>query len=202
MCVWVARDFIVQQLLLVVIIESSSSPAAEESSEQQQNIVFSSMTESIVVSEENELPPWEDEQRISSTTHHPLSCRPNEASYNIMKELKSLETLTLSSSSFSLSSSSSSSSDEELSLKPLRVEMRRSYSYVKSTEENWRSDGKEFYGPYADIRASLDYTYHSNYKKERQALQVSKVFCFVSIYSFLYTHIDYGDSMSVEDYAL
>ena len=185
-CIWVARDFIFQQLL-VVTEESSSSPVAgDSSSEQTQNIIVSSMTETIVVSEEKEIPSWEHDQRIISsatattTLRHPLSCRPNEASCNARKMLKSLETLSLSSSSFS--SSSSSSSDAESPLNPLRTEIRRFYSYLKSTEENWQSDGKEFYGPYAEIRASLDYTYHSNYKRERQALQVSKVFCFGIIY--------------------
>lgn len=45
------------------------------------------------------------------------------------------------------------------------------YDYNKSTEENYCADHGHFYGPYADIRAQLDYNYHSNYTQERQAFQ-------------------------------
>jgi len=41
----------------------------------------------------------------------------------------------------------------------------------KSTEENNASDNMHFYGPYAYIRKSLDYSYHTNYTRERQLLQ-------------------------------
>lgn len=40
-----------------------------------------------------------------------------------------------------------------------------------STATMHKSDSQEFYGAYASVRAKLDYTYHSNYKKSRQILQ-------------------------------
>jgi len=45
------------------------------------------------------------------------------------------------------------------------------FSIEKSTEENHMSDDMYFYGPYAHIRKTLDYTYHCNYRRERQLLQ-------------------------------
>ena len=54
-----------------------------------------------------------------------------------------------------------------------RTRARRKFSMIQSTEENNKSDDMEFYGPFAHIRATLDYTYHSNYRKERQFLQDS-----------------------------
>ena len=53
---------------------------------------------------------------------------------------------------------------------PKRAHTRR-ISVRASTEENFKSEDMEFYGPYSHIRAVLDYSYHSNYKKERQWLQ-------------------------------
>jgi predicted kinase len=52
---------------------------------------------------------------------------------------------------------------------------RAQFSTLKSSEENHASDDMIFYEPYADIRASLDYTYHKNYTMERQRLQASIV---------------------------
>mmetsp|Transcript_14316 Transcript_14316/g.21193 ORF Transcript_14316/g.21193 Transcript_14316/m.21193 type:complete len:414 (-) Transcript_14316:100-1341(-) len=147
------------------------------------------MTNSIA--EENKFALPSSEQRIhvwcptSTTQQHTCNdpvatvslCGPNN------KEFKTMETASLSSTSFSSSTSSSSStfgSDFLEVTKPLRVDIRQTYAYMKSTEENWRSDDEEFYGPYADIRASLDYTYHSNYKKDRQALQDNIVKQFLS----------------------
>lgn len=40
-----------------------------------------------------------------------------------------------------------------------------------STVTMYKSDDNKFYGPYASIRAGLDYKYHSNFKKSRQLLQ-------------------------------
>lgn len=42
---------------------------------------------------------------------------------------------------------------------------------MDSTESTHKSKCMAFVGKYANIRASLDYTYHSNYKEERQKLQ-------------------------------
>lgn len=49
---------------------------------------------------------------------------------------------------------------------------RRRFSAVLSSEENHKSDDPNaFYGPYAHIRKTIDYTYHSNYTFERQRFQ-------------------------------
>lgn len=45
------------------------------------------------------------------------------------------------------------------------------FSIEKSTEKNHKSTNMHFYGPYAHIRKTLDYSYHSNYTRERQLLQ-------------------------------
>jgi hypothetical protein len=45
------------------------------------------------------------------------------------------------------------------------------YSYHKSTEENYASEDMYFYGDFADIRAQLDYSWHRNYTKQRQLFQ-------------------------------
>jgi len=47
----------------------------------------------------------------------------------------------------------------------------RSFNIEKSTEENHMSNDMYFYGPYAHIRKELDYSYHCNYRRERQLLQ-------------------------------
>jgi len=45
------------------------------------------------------------------------------------------------------------------------------FSIEKSTEEIHASKDMYFYGPYAHIRRTLDYSYHCNYTRERQLLQ-------------------------------
>jgi hypothetical protein len=47
------------------------------------------------------------------------------------------------------------------------------FSIIESTEKHNGVDTKEFCGPYAHLRRELDYTYHTNYRKERQWLQDS-----------------------------
>jgi hypothetical protein len=47
---------------------------------------------------------------------------------------------------------------------------RRTSLFI-SSEENHRMDKMKFYGPFAHIRETLDYEYHSNYTFERQMLQ-------------------------------
>jgi len=49
--------------------------------------------------------------------------------------------------------------------------MRRRFSAVQSSEANHATDDMEFYGPFAEIRKTLDYSYHSNYNFERQVFQ-------------------------------
>lgn len=48
---------------------------------------------------------------------------------------------------------------------------QRLFSVLRSTEENHRSNDMMFYGRFAHIRETLDYSYHSNYTFERQMLQ-------------------------------
>ncbi|KAL7460190.1 hypothetical protein ACHAXS_000652, partial [Conticribra weissflogii] len=45
------------------------------------------------------------------------------------------------------------------------------FSLDLSTEENYGVENMDFYGPFASIRASLDYSYHGNYEKKRQEFQ-------------------------------
>mmetsp|Transcript_19602 Transcript_19602/g.22705 ORF Transcript_19602/g.22705 Transcript_19602/m.22705 type:complete len:504 (+) Transcript_19602:199-1710(+) len=45
------------------------------------------------------------------------------------------------------------------------------YDMSQSTEHNYKSQNMTFYGQYASIRSTLDYTYHYNYVPSRQLLQ-------------------------------
>lgn len=54
-----------------------------------------------------------------------------------------------------------------------RRSLRRPFRVHVSTEENHRSDDRNFYGKYSHIRETLDYAYHCNYTYERQKLQDS-----------------------------
>lgn len=57
----------------------------------------------------------------------------------------------------------------------LRCEQEKegaAYNYKKSTAENYKTDVPIFVGPYAEIRAGLDYSFHPHYLPERQAIQV------------------------------
>ncbi|KAL7540760.1 hypothetical protein ACHAWF_006776 [Thalassiosira exigua] len=42
------------------------------------------------------------------------------------------------------------------------------YSVDLSTQENYGVEHREFWGPFRDIRAQLDYDYHGNYVRDRQ----------------------------------
>lgn len=50
-------------------------------------------------------------------------------------------------------------------------EVQTSYNYEESTEWNYTAEHMCFFGKYQELRASLDYTYHQNYTKERQLFQ-------------------------------
>jgi predicted kinase len=52
-----------------------------------------------------------------------------------------------------------------------RVSYIRRISAVASSEENHLADDMEFYGPFAKIRKTLDYSFHRNYTFERQHFQ-------------------------------
>jgi hypothetical protein len=54
---------------------------------------------------------------------------------------------------------------------PLRATFIQPFSVHISTEDNYSSIDSNFYGPYAYLRKTLDYSYHKNYKRERQVLQ-------------------------------
>lgn len=45
------------------------------------------------------------------------------------------------------------------------------FSLDLSTKENYAVDNMEYFGPFKDIRATLDYNYHGNYLKSRQEFQ-------------------------------
>eukprot|EP00571_Detonula_confervacea_P003635 CAMPEP_0172314718 /NCGR_PEP_ID=MMETSP1058-20130122/23237_1 /TAXON_ID=83371 /ORGANISM="Detonula confervacea, Strain CCMP 353" /LENGTH=360 /DNA_ID=CAMNT_0013028657 /DNA_START=255 /DNA_END=1337 /DNA_ORIENTATION=+ len=45
------------------------------------------------------------------------------------------------------------------------------FSLELSTQENYGVENKDFYGPFKEIRSSLDYDYHGNYSKSRQEFQ-------------------------------
>jgi len=47
----------------------------------------------------------------------------------------------------------------------------RRFSVLVSSEQNHRSDDRNFYGQFAHIRRTLDYEYHNNYTRERQLFQ-------------------------------
>mmetsp|Transcript_42560 Transcript_42560/g.134018 ORF Transcript_42560/g.134018 Transcript_42560/m.134018 type:complete len:320 (-) Transcript_42560:181-1140(-) len=47
----------------------------------------------------------------------------------------------------------------------------KTYDWSLSTAENFSHDEMEFVGPFADIRAQLDHTYHTNFMPARQRLQ-------------------------------
>ena len=56
-------------------------------------------------------------------------------------------------------------------LNPTYPVQTSSFSFGKSTEENYGVDNMEFFGPFKSIRASLDYSYHGNYSLSRQVFQ-------------------------------
>jgi dephospho-CoA kinase len=49
--------------------------------------------------------------------------------------------------------------------------IRRRFSAMQSTEDNYKADHMQFYGEFAHIRQTLDYSYHCNYTFERQRFQ-------------------------------
>lgn len=51
------------------------------------------------------------------------------------------------------------------------------YDYTKTTAENYGVKNENYVGDYADIRATRDYSYHSNYTPERQRWQDFAIKC-------------------------
>lgn len=64
---------------------------------------------------------------------------------------------------------------------PPSFTINRGYDYTKSTNENYGIEEEVFWGKYASIRKDKDYSYHTNYSKERQQWQDMVV-------SSLFTH--------------
>jgi predicted kinase len=54
---------------------------------------------------------------------------------------------------------------------PRSIRQRRVFSALQSSEENHKSGDMKFYGQFAHIRATLDYSYHQNYTAGRQMFQ-------------------------------
>lgn len=52
-----------------------------------------------------------------------------------------------------------------------RLSKLRRSSLMLSTEDNYAADDMEFYGQFAHIRETLDYSYHTNYTHDRQQFQ-------------------------------
>lgn len=57
---------------------------------------------------------------------------------------------------------------------------RKSFNAKLSTEQNYRLPDLRFYGQFAHIRELLDYSYHSNYTRERQRFQDAIICEFLS----------------------
>jgi hypothetical protein len=51
------------------------------------------------------------------------------------------------------------------------------YNFEKTTSQNYEVDNREFVGDYVDIRATRDYSYHSNYSPARQRWQDFAIKC-------------------------
>ncbi len=66
----------------------------------------------------------------------------------------------------------------------------RLFSVLRSSEENHQSDDRLFYGRFAHIRATLDYSYHRNYTFERQMLQDAIISEFLDATYFTDKHGD------------
>lgn len=52
-----------------------------------------------------------------------------------------------------------------------RSTLMQRFSAFQSSEDNHKSNDRKFYGPFADTRATLDYSYHKNYTCDRQLFQ-------------------------------
>ncbi|GAX21008.1 hypothetical protein FisN_1Lu324 [Fistulifera solaris] len=70
------------------------------------------------------------------------------------------------------------------------LKRHRLFSVLRSSEENHQSDDRLFYGRFAHIRATLDYSYHRNYTFERQMLQDAIISEFLDATYFTDKHGD------------
>lgn len=55
--------------------------------------------------------------------------------------------------------------------------VRPDYDYSKTTNDNYKESNPVYVGVHADIRATRDYSWHTNYTVERQAWQDIAVRC-------------------------
>lgn len=62
---------------------------------------------------------------------------------------------------------------QALSCPPFGFRPHPQYDWGHSTEDNYRSEERKFFGKFQKIRQRLDYEYHSNYSRGRQRLQDS-----------------------------
>lgn len=65
------------------------------------------------------------------------------------------------------------------------------FAIDRSTKEIYGADNLEYYGPFRDVRAKLDYNYHGNYLKSRQQFQdriVEKFFSGTTIRDSVHGH--------------
>jgi len=74
--------------------------------------------------------------------------------------------------SFSLEEKKQASS-RALNVVPRRSSLFTTFSVDHSTEENYKAFDMRFYGSFAHIRKTRDYTFHSNYTTKRQWLHDS-----------------------------
>mmetsp|Transcript_47 Transcript_47/g.135 ORF Transcript_47/g.135 Transcript_47/m.135 type:complete len:657 (+) Transcript_47:21-1991(+) len=60
-------------------------------------------------------------------------------------------------------------------MQTLNFSIPERYDFHKSTNDNYGVNNREFYGEYAEYRGPVDYSYHTNYTKARQAWQDSAI---------------------------
>jgi len=110
-------------------------------------------------------------KKLLSTERHRKHLRGGECADN--RELEPAATTTVASPVFTDSDKKEASIAAIRAAPPLKRAHTRCFSVQMSTEQNHKSEDMNFFGPYSHIRKQLDYSYHSNYKKERQWLQDS-----------------------------
>jgi hypothetical protein len=86
---------------------------------------------------------------------------------------KNLDCLKSTQQSATISTSSTAMRSSSILQRNRQRSMHRSrrFSVLVSSEDNHRANHNRYYGQFAHIRASLDYTYHANYTFERQIFQ-------------------------------
>lgn len=102
----------------------------------------------------------------------PKKFKKNKSSNTSMNHLLTTSSSAASLTSLTLDQEMEASKDALLAtFSPLRNTFIQPFLVHVSTEDNYCTEDRIFYGPYAYLRKTLDYTYHKNYKRERQVLQ-------------------------------